>query len=566
VYEKFFSLEETPFVLTPDPRMLFRGKAHHEILAALVYGVTSQKGLMALIGDVGTGKTTLGRALLRELPEDVHSALVLNPHLSGAELMGAILDDLGVERKGSTKGELMTTLGEYLLTAGEKGETVLVVVDEAQQMSVEALEQIRILSNLETPTRKLLQIVLAGQPELESMLKRHELRQLDQRIGIRCRLRPLDRRDTCRYVEHRLRAAGLNGRLPFTPDALALIYRHSRGIPRVINLVCDRALMAAYSAQAREVPASLVRSAIRNLDGQGSRRNVAWPAVVAASVVAALAVGGAGATVFRARSTATPAQTPPAQTPAPTATTEAAAVTPTPPAPASPFRAAPPVVVDAAAGVSASVLAPERQRSIAFLVVRLLTLWGVKDDLTEVMAARALAGPDGALDLPAVAERYQLTATFLPATTLAELRAIALPALVELAEPTGRRYVLVTRVHGDRVVVTDTVGRDTVRSGSELAQAWTRTAWIVWRNVDQLPINPAGEMTPTVIATLALRLHKLGYLEEPLPASTEDRFRSAVREFQQVVGLPADGRVGPRTTLALARVLGGKFNPTIATP
>src|SRR5262245_35572833 len=441
MYEKFFSLEETPFVLTPDPRVLFRGKTHHEILAALVYGVTSQKGLMALIGDVGTGKTTLGRALLRELPEDVHSALVLNPHLSGAELMGAILDDLGVERQGSTKGELMTTLGEYLLTAGERGETVLVVVDEAQQMSVEALEQIRILSNLETPTRKLLQIVLAGQPELESMLKRHELRQLDQRIGIRCRLSALDRRDTYRYVEHRLRAAGLSGRLPFTPDALALIYRHSRGIPRVINLVCDRALMAAYSAQAREVPASLVRSAIRNLDGQGSRRNVAWPAAVAAGVVAALAVGGAGATVFRARSAA-----PPIQTPAPTPITDAR-VTPTPPPPASPPRAATPVV-DAATAVPASVPAAESQGSIAPLVVRLLTLWGVKDDLTEVMAVRAPGGPDGPLDLPAVAERYQLTATFLPATTLAELQAIALPALVELAEPTGRRWFLLSRRHG----------------------------------------------------------------------------------------------------------------------
>jgi general secretion pathway protein A len=328
----------------------------------------------------------------------------------------------------------------------------------------------------------------------------------------------------------------------------------------VINLVCDRALMAAYSAQAREVPASLVRSAIRNLDGQGSRRNVSWPAAVAAGVVAALAVGGAGATVFRARSAATPVQTP-----APTPTSEAAAVTPTPLGPASTLRAAPPVV-DAAAFVSASVPAPEPQRSIAPLVVRLLTLWGVKDDLTEVMAARAPGGPDGALDLPAVVERYQLTATFLPATTLAELRAIALPALVELAEPTGRRWFLMRRLHGDTVVLTDTVVRDTTRSASELAQAWTRTAWIVWRNVDQLPINPADEMTPTVVATLGLRLHKLGHLEEPLPASAEDRFRSAVREFQRAVGLPADGRVGPRTTLALARVVGGKFNPTIATP
>ena len=194
MYEAYYSLEDPPFVLTPDPRFLLRSKGHHEILATLLYGITSQKGLMALVGDVGTGKTTLCRALLRELPDNVQSALVLNPHLSDADLIGTILDDLGVERRGTTKGELMATLSQYLLAAGSEGKTVLVIVDEAQQMSVESLEQIRILSNLETATRKLLQILLVGQPELEEKLKLNELRQLDQRIGIRSYLQPLPRK------------------------------------------------------------------------------------------------------------------------------------------------------------------------------------------------------------------------------------------------------------------------------------------------------------------------------------------------------------------------------------
>src|SRR5215510_4115810 len=223
MYEAFFCLEDSPFVLTPDPRFLLRSKSHHEILSSLLYGITSQKGLMALIGDVGTGKTTLCRALLRELPKDVQSALVLNPHLSDAELVGAILDDLGLERKGTTKGELMTQLSQYLLAAGTEGKTVVVMLDEAQQMSVDALEQIRILSTLETATRKLLQIVLSGQPELEEKLKRRELRQLDQRIGIRCYLKPLSRKDTSRYIEHRLRIAGLPGAVPFSRPALARV-------------------------------------------------------------------------------------------------------------------------------------------------------------------------------------------------------------------------------------------------------------------------------------------------------------------------------------------------------
>src|SRR5512132_947563 len=267
MYEAFYSLDDPPFVLTPDPRFLLRSKGHHEILAALLYGITSQKGLMALVGDVGTGKTTLCRALLRELPDNVQSALVLNPHLSDADLIGTILDDLGVERRGTTKGELMATLSQHLLAAGSEGKTVLVIVDEAQQMSVECLEQVRILSNLETPTRKLLQILLVGQPELEAKLRLNELRQLDQRIGIRCYLKPLLRKETYRYVEHRMRVAGLPGALPFTRGALAQIYKFSRGIPRVINLVCDRALMAGFSNRMREITPRLVTSAARNLEG-----------------------------------------------------------------------------------------------------------------------------------------------------------------------------------------------------------------------------------------------------------------------------------------------------------
>src|SRR6266481_3956652 len=149
MYEAYYSLEYPPFVLTPDPRFLLRSKGHHEILGALLYGITSQKGLMALVGDVGTGKTTLCRALLRDLPDNVQSALLLNPHLSDVDLIATLLDDLGVERRGSTKGELMATLSQHLLATGSEGKTVLVIVDEAQQMSVECLEQVRILSRSE---------------------------------------------------------------------------------------------------------------------------------------------------------------------------------------------------------------------------------------------------------------------------------------------------------------------------------------------------------------------------------------------------------------------------------
>src|SRR2546428_10511531 len=288
--EPFFGLDSSPFGLTPDPRFLFRSRVHHEILSLLLYGVTTGKGVMLLLGDVGTGKTTLCRALLRDLPAEAQSVLLLNPHLSETELVGAILDDLDLERRGSTRGELMTVLSQHLLAAGGEGKSVVIVVDEAQHMSVEALEQVRILSTLEAPDRKLLQNVLAGQPELEAKLARPELRQLTQRIGVRCHLRPLAERETFRYVEHRLRAAGLGGSLPFTWAATARVHRYSGGVPRVINHVCDRSLSAAFAGRRRNGDVDTVKAAIRSLEGRPTLAR--WVKSVAVAAVAVVAVVG----------------------------------------------------------------------------------------------------------------------------------------------------------------------------------------------------------------------------------------------------------------------------------
>ena len=576
MYEAYFSLEDPPFVLTPDPRFLLRSKGHHEILASLLFGITSQKGLMALIGDVGTGKTTLCRALLRELPDDVQSALVLNPHLSDSELIGTILDDLGVERRGASRGELMTTLSQYLLTAGSEGKTVVVIVDEAQQMSVESLEQIRLLSNLETATRKLLQIVLVGQPELEEKLELRELRQLDQRVAIRCYLGPLPKKETFRYIEHRLRIAGLPGAVPFTRSAMARIHRYSRGIPRVINMVCDRALMAAFSTRVREVTPALVTTAIGNLEGgrTGRRRHPkSWmprhglsPATIAACALAGLVIAGGATAYWRGwsprpfRSVAMSKAAAPAG-PAAVATPPAAAPTPAPTGPA-----AAPLPVAMAAPAPRPLPAPVTWDTVRALLARALRLWGVNDDLTATALAAWPAASDGAPDIEAIAARYQLAATFLPDTSLAELRAIGLPALVEVLEPPTWRPYLMRRVEGETVILVGPAGEDVRLQRDGLEATWTRSAWIVWRNVDLLPSDPVQAMSPTVLATLALRLQKLGYLSPPLPASYEGRLQQAVQRFQRDMQLSEDGIVGPRTTMALARVTGGRFNPTLTDP
>jgi len=563
VYEAFFSLEDPPFVLTPDPRFLLRARGHHEILSSLIHGITSEKGLMALIGDVGTGKTTLCRALVRDLPKDVQSALVLNPFLSGAELVGAIMDDLGVERRGSTAGELVAALGRYLLAAGAEGKTVVVIVDEAQQMSVEALEQVRILSTIETATRKLLQIVLVGQPELEDKLGRWELRQLDQRIRIRCYLKPLSARDTYRYVEHRLRIAGLPGALPFTRGALARVYRHSRGTPRVINLVSDRALLAAFTAGAREVTPDLVKVAVRNLAGERRARR-GWRAArplwraapIAATILGFLLLGGAAATAYRsgwrplaspALSRGEPAGRGPAQ---PVAVTTGAVAAATPPPPAA--RPAP----------SAAEPGAPASEDWRVLLAQVLALWGVKEEHSEQAVKAWPVSAGGVPDVPAVAERYHLAATRLGDIDVADLRAIGLPAIVEVHERSGPRPLLVRRFEGDTAVLTAPAGEEARVRLDSLEASWTRSAWIIWNDVDH--IDYTRGMTPAAVRALAARLRALGYLTPPLPTTNNGRLQQAVRRFQSAVGFRPDGVVGLRTILALSRVSAGPASASVA--
>lgn len=253
MYLQFFGLHEPPFNVTPDPRFLFLTARHQDALDQLMYGITERKGFMVLTGEVGSGKTTLCRALLNRLPAGIRTALILNPNLSDTQLLRAILQDLGATPSGRDRLALMDQLNEFLLAQMRRGDNVAVVLDEAQDMSPALLEQIRLLSNLETDQRKLLQIVLSGQPELDRRLARPELRQLRQRVMIRCALATLDADEVGAYVEHRLRVAGAPPEVVFEEAAVRVIHSASKGIPRLVNKLSDRAMLAAYAAGRRWV-------------------------------------------------------------------------------------------------------------------------------------------------------------------------------------------------------------------------------------------------------------------------------------------------------------------------
>ncbi|MCG8458375.1 MAG: AAA family ATPase [Holophagales bacterium] len=268
MYEEFYGLQESPFNITPDPRFLFYSHRHREAYDHLFYGITQRKGFIQITGEVGAGKTTLCRALLEKLGEEYRTALVLNPVMTSIQLLRTILRELGLDHRGNDRVRLNESLDAFLLEQITLGKDVVLIIDEAQDLTDELLEQVRLLSNLETDQRKLLQIVLMGQPELRDKLDQHSLRQLRQRITVRYHLHSLSRHETEYYLQHRLQVAGANGRPTFSPWAVRAIHRYSGGVPRLINAVADKVLLCGYVEGRDQLGWSQVRRAVRELEGR----------------------------------------------------------------------------------------------------------------------------------------------------------------------------------------------------------------------------------------------------------------------------------------------------------
>ncbi len=266
MYHEYYGLVRSPFEMTPDPAFLYLGDAHREGLATLVYGVQSRKGFVLLTGEVGLGKTTLLHALLAQLDRETLSAFIFNPRLDPLDFFRMLFDEYGIEKPCHTKAEFLLTLNHFLIRRLEHDQPTLLIVDEAQNLSAEMLEEIRLLSNLETPTSKLIQIMLVGQPELWEKLSRPELRQLRQRIVLRHQLRPFRADETTSYVEERLRLAGYTGKGIFDRRALREIHALSGGVPRLVNILCDGALLLGFGRDRPTLGAAEVREVARDLD------------------------------------------------------------------------------------------------------------------------------------------------------------------------------------------------------------------------------------------------------------------------------------------------------------
>ena len=268
MYNEFYGFREAPFNITPDPRFLFFSDKHREAFNHVLFGIRERKGFIQITGEVGAGKTTICRAILAELGDRCKTALILNPVMTATQLMRTVLSELGLEPRKLDRAAYLEILNRYLLEQASAGNDVVLLIDEAQDLDPELLEQVRLLSNLETDQRKLLQIVLIGQPELREKLNQKGLRQLRQRITVRYHLAPLDREETGRYIAHRLKVAGADGRPAFSPWAIRRVHRYARGVPRLINAVCDKTLLYGYVNGTYELKGRAVRQAIRELEGE----------------------------------------------------------------------------------------------------------------------------------------------------------------------------------------------------------------------------------------------------------------------------------------------------------
>ncbi|GAB2609882.1 AAA family ATPase [Novilysobacter erysipheiresistens] len=543
MYLAHYGLNEPPFSITPDPRFVFLSERHRDALAHLLFGIDQggSGGFVQLTGEVGTGKTTLCRMLLEQLPDKTRAALVLNPQLSPVELIETICEELrldladeaGSPRRASLKSRV-DLLNAYLLDAYAQGLRVVLIIDEAQNLSIDALEQVRLLTNLETPSQKLLQIILLGQPELRAMLARDDLRQLAQRITARFHLTPLDADETGEYLRHRWRVAG-GQRFPFTAGAIKRIHRHSGGVPRLINVIAERTLLAGYAHDETSLGERWVDRAAREALAPAPRRWLRGPHAFALGAVAVAAVGLlalAAALWLRSQ-------------PGPVAA--AATTTTASPPPAAASIASPPAAVTTVPFLDAQTLAQRLQDSDPSVLPawrQMLELWQLPaEDADAARAANCLA--------PVAADVHC-------ARGLADLDKLARqghPALVHLRSNDQATWALLLGI--DAVNVRLRLGNDVVDTDRiAFERLWNGEYAALWRVPPALSAGLSGPLGPgasgPVVEWVGRQLRPR-YLP---PADGLVRFDAAMagalRDYQRAHGLASDGVIGPETLMAMA--------------
>ncbi len=565
MYAGFFGLQQAPFSIAPDPRYLYRSERHREALAHLLFGVQGGGGFVVLTGEIGAGKTTVCRHFLEHAPAQCRVAYIFNPRLTVTDLLATICHEFGVPapahlppEAGSTKAWL-DALNTHLLAAHAQGLNNVLVIDEAQNLPADVLEQLRLLTNLETSERKLLQIVLIGQPELRTLLARPELEQLAQRVIARYHLGALTAAETSHYIEHRLRVAGLTGPLPFLPDALASVHTISRGIPRRINLLCDRALLGAYAHGQKLVSSeTIAQAATEVFDAPAAPTPLtatpphrAWAAGLTGGLLGVCLTALAGWVAWErlqapasvSAASVLPASGPPAKALSPSL--------PTPP-PTDPVEAS-----------TSTAAAAGNGRSEATATAKAAPMEDAAPDWsalhtseTSALAelARVWALPSLTDEPCASAQLQQHQCYRMPRMTLDGVQAFDRPAVLRLHPPGAPAgYAVLTQWAGDRVTFL-AQGRPWSLPVEALGSLWRGEYAAYWRTPVRVNKHIASGFDPLVMPWLEASLLRLQQ-QGALPSEADD-LSDRIRAFQRANGLGVTGQAGPTTLILINRAIG----------
>jgi general secretion pathway protein A len=565
MYEEFYGLEKRPFSTVPDTKFLYRSKEHSEAWNHLLYGISAKEGFMLITGDVGTGKTILCRALLYELNEKMETALIFNPPATPLELIQTILQDLGLNASGTSKKELIDTLNAYLLKCANDAKGVVVIIDESQDLPEEVLEEIRLLSNLETEEEKLLHIILVGQTELLEKLSTNSMRQLYQRISTHYDIKPLKEDEVASYIQYRLLKAGSNGDIIFSRYAVKKIYRCSLGIPRMINLICDKALLAGYVAQKKKITVGMVNEALKT-----TYRSQ----VVLSQAVLRLSYGVLGCVILGLiivgyfmgsweRLILHDKHKP--------VSSHVAVKIPDSLPPKHVYKDEQKIIYPDKNTVNIQ-LPPDNEKefinaafdsngvmrtNINFVCARevlatILRLWGVSEETLIEEIARWR--DESTFSFYDHSTPFDLLVTTME-TSIEQIKALNYPCITPVT--TDRyRFTVLSGINGDRVTVLDPRDGKRTLPIKEFQRMWKGKAFCVWRDFDMLPKNlKMGDVMQEVI-TIKKRFKTLGFeFATPLTEIYDEELDNAIKDFQTRFGIEADGIFNSRTKMAVYRAL-----------
>ena len=557
MYKNFFGFKERPFKLVPNPAYLFLSKSHEEALAHLTYAMTQGDGFVEITGEIGTGKTTLCRAFLENLDENTEAAYIFNPKLDSIQLLKAVNDEFGIRSDSDDTKGLIDTLNTFLIEKKAEGKNVILLIDEAQNLTEDVLEQLRLLSNLETTRHKLLQIILVGQPELGEKLDSHELRQLAQRINLRCQLLPLNDKEVKEYIQHRIHIASRKPAIKFSRAAYRHIYRYSLGIPRLINIVCDRALLSAFGSDQQKITGSIAKSAIRELAGRGDikhrsffeqKKTLLYFSLLSLSLCL-LFLHSSGRLDVRTVFRSTKSQTPGISKPEPSNAPETETLAPNPEPAGAKTENTPEEYAGPARDFAGHLMEMDTQSSRHMALSVAMRLWHIdpviKPSLYDI-------GDDHTFLRLAAKQNGFLIRRIEGGLSL--VKRLNLPAILALhpSEDLSPVYLTVVQT-GDNRITFKNGGEGHVISvePDDLASCWSGVAYIPWKNffslVGTIPLDAPGD----TIITLKMLLRDIGYDDIEISPVYDEDARQAIKNIQNKHGIGVDGIVGSSTKIVL---------------